>query len=104
MFESEIKGKEKSRHNVAAISLEPVLQSSLMIRVAAEESIWKTGSSGTRAVVKLLEMVAGREGRKGMVVTLRLLLNSRRKSQGDAKSGYKHFAFNVGLSNTFSLK
>ena len=67
------------------ISLGPVLQSLVMIRVATEESIWKTGSSGTRVMVKILWMVAGREGRKGIVVTPRLLLNFRRKSEGDAK-------------------
>ena len=36
-------------------------------------------------MVKILWMVAGREGRKGIVVTPRLLLNFRRKSEGDAK-------------------
>ena len=99
-----LKVKRKVAIMLLPISLEPVLQSSLMIRIATEESIWKTGSSGARVVVKLLEVVAGREGRKGMVVTLGLLLNFGRKSQGDAKSGHKHFAFNIGLSNTFSLK
>jgi len=46
------------------ISLGPVLQSLVMIRVATEESIWKTGSSGTRVVVKILGWLQGEKAEK----------------------------------------
>lgn len=59
-----LKTERKVTIMLLPISLGPVLQSLVMIRVATEESIWKTGSSGTRVVVKILGWLQGEKAEK----------------------------------------